>query len=116
MKSRITRIELTEEIARTVRGVPGVAFLRPRLTGLRRATQSVPPPGGSGSGTAAGVRVREGADGTSWHVEVRLVALHGDRTLDVARAVRKVVEGRCDALLSGDADRTHVSVVVTGRV
>ncbi|WP_435057095.1 hypothetical protein [Streptomyces sp. bgisy060] len=115
MASHTARTALAEEIARVVREVPGVAFLRPRLTGLLKPAV-VPGPVGSGSATTAGVRLREDEAAGTWHVEVRLVALGGDRVLDVARAARRTVEERLDALLPGGAARAHVTVTVTGRV
>ncbi|MFF4873293.1 hypothetical protein ACIPQA_28035 [Streptomyces sp. NPDC090109] len=116
MIQRIDRSALTEEIARTVLEVPGVAFLRPGLTNLLGGGPATSGADGRRVGTsAAGVRVRGGADGP-WHVEIRLVALHADRTLDVARAARRAVEERLDALLPGGVPRADVSVTVTGRV
>ncbi|MFE5730030.1 hypothetical protein ACFQ7A_03825 [Streptomyces sp. NPDC056528] len=117
MIQRIDRSALTEELTRTVLEVPGVAFPRPRLTNLLGAAPTASGTGGRPVGTSsAGVRVRGGDGGGPWHVEVRLVALHADRTLDVARAARHAVEERLDALLPGSTPRADVSVTVTGGV
>ncbi|MFJ9428447.1 hypothetical protein ACIRQY_02185 [Streptomyces sp. NPDC101490] len=107
-----TRVTLSEEIARAVLEVPGVAFLRPRLSGLLRSSAGAPGP----DGTSAGISVREAEGGGSWDVGVRLVALSNDRTLEVARAARRAVEDRLESLLPGGAAHAHVTVTVTGRV
>ncbi|MFG3039252.1 hypothetical protein ACGFYZ_20370 [Streptomyces sp. NPDC048330] len=113
MTLRISRAALTQEIARAVRDVPGVAFLRPGLADLLRAAPASADTGGAHSG--AGVRVR-GGGGAPWHVEVRLVALSENRTVDVARAARRAVEALLDGLAAQEAARAHVSVTVTGRL
>ncbi|RSS82066.1 hypothetical protein EF919_39810 [Streptomyces sp. WAC02707] len=116
MIQRIDRSALTEEIARTVLEVPGVAFLRPGLANLLGAASAASGADARQAGvSSAGVRVRGGADGP-WHVEIRLVALHADRTLDVARAARRAVEEHLAALLPKSAPRADVTVTVTGRV
>ncbi|MFF1510280.1 hypothetical protein [Streptomyces sp. NPDC058326] len=116
MTQDITRVTLAEEIARAVRGVPGAALLRPGPTDPPRTPPSRPEPGTGRSGTAVDVSVHGGAGDAPWHVEVRLVAPGGDRSVDVARAARRAVEERLTALLAGDAAGAHVSVTVTGRI
>ncbi|MFJ6104416.1 hypothetical protein ACIQHY_25840 [Streptomyces sp. NPDC092359] len=111
-----TRVTLSEEIARAVLEVPGVAFLRPRLSGLLRPSAGASGTDGASPGTSAGISVREAEGGGSWDVGVRLVALSNDRTLEVARAARRAVEDRLESLLPGGAARAHVTVTVTGRV
>ncbi|MDQ1033905.1 hypothetical protein QFZ75_000321 [Streptomyces sp. V3I8] len=110
---------LTEEIARTVEAVPGVAFLRPGLAGRLRSTLPRPQEGRDRTPTA-GVRLSRTGSAGRWHVEIHLVALRGARALDVARAARRSVEAYLLSVLSAEAAPTaapaHVTVTVTGRV
>ncbi|MFD4370691.1 hypothetical protein [Streptomyces sp. NPDC058486] len=113
----LTRAALADDIARTARNVPGVAFLRPGLSGLLRAGLPVASRTTAASSSSAGVRVR-GGDGTSpLQVEVRLVALRSRRSVDVARAARTAVEARLAALLPAQTvGAAQVSVTITGLV
>lgn len=114
--------ELTERIAQAVVDVPGVAFLRPGLAGLLRAsvggrvTDQAKADGKVDRETArSAVRVRrEGVAGTLT-VDVSVVLRRGRRALDVTRAVRAAVERavRTSPAIGG---RTRVTVTVTGLV
>ncbi|MDT0437326.1 hypothetical protein ABZ439_10205 [Streptomyces sp. NPDC005840] len=106
---------LTEEIARAVAEVPGVAFLKPGLGGLVRTTLT-PDGRWAGSAAQAGVRLTRSGDGGPWRVEIHLVALRHTRTVDVARAARRAVEERMGDLFPAEASGARVSVTVTGLV
>ncbi|MEV7433688.1 hypothetical protein AB0465_35680 [Streptomyces griseoviridis] len=106
---------LTEEIARAVVEVPGVAFLKPGLSGLVRSTLARGERG-TGPATPSGVRLTRSGDGEPWRVEIHLVALRHSRTVDVARATRSAVEERMAALFPTEAAGARVSVTVTGLV
>jgi hypothetical protein len=105
---------LTEEIARTVEGVPGVAFLRPGLAGRLRSALPRPQEGRVRTPTA-GVRLSRPGGAEPWHVEIHLVALGQARALDVARAARRSVEAYLLSMFPSEAS-AHVTVTVTGRV
>ncbi|MEU6405872.1 hypothetical protein [Streptomyces sp. NPDC046985] len=112
MHDRTAQTALTEEIARTVERVPGVAFLSPGSAGPPRAAR----PGGAGGARTSGVRVsRPGGDGP-WQVEVHLVVSHRERTADVARAAGRAARERMAELLPGQAAAARVRVTVTGLV
>ncbi|MFJ2902033.1 hypothetical protein ACIQOU_03325 [Streptomyces sp. NPDC091279] len=108
---------LTEEIARAVVEVPGVAFLKPGLSGLVRVRSALAKGDrGAGAAPTAGVRLSR-AEGTEpWRVEIHLVALRHARTVEVARAARRAVEARMAALFPAEASGARVSVTVTGLV
>ncbi|MFE2423304.1 hypothetical protein [Streptomyces hokutonensis] len=106
---------LTEEIARAVEDLPGVAFLKPGLTGLLRSTlprsdRSTP------AASSAGVRVSRPSGAEGWHVEISLVALRHMRGVDVARAARRTVEERVAALFPAETTPAQVRVTITGLV
>ncbi|WP_405949511.1 hypothetical protein OG588_26725 [Streptomyces prunicolor] len=106
---------LTEEIARAVEDLPGVAFLKPGLTGLLRS--ALPRSDRSTAATAsAGVRVSRPSGAEPWRVEISLVALRHVRGVDVARAARRTVEERVAALFPAETMPAQVSVTVTGLV
>ncbi|MFD4572739.1 hypothetical protein ACFWNK_19230 [Streptomyces sp. NPDC058417] len=131
---------LTQNIARAVEQVPGVAFLRPGLGGRLRSvlTRAEAGPllgagaaagegrgvgagagwGSSGaSGSSAGVRlVRPGGGAGPWQVEIHLVARRQARTVDVARAARRTVQDHLAMALPAEAGRARVTVTVTGLV
>ncbi|MFD8395509.1 Asp23/Gls24 family envelope stress response protein [Streptomyces sp. NPDC059680] len=114
--------ELTERIAQAVVGVPGVAFLRPGLIGLLRASvMARMTDRAKSSGTfdteraRSAVRVRRVNAAGSLAVEVSVVLRRGRRAVDVTRAVRAAVEGVVPAP-AGDPARTRVTVTVTGLV
>lgn len=92
---------------RPVERVPGVAFLRPGLADLVRASYA------SRDRRKSGVRVRPGAAPGAWRIEVQFVARRTHRTLDVTRAVREAVVGMAEA---GDSGRIAVTVTVTGLI
>ncbi|MET7451926.1 hypothetical protein ABZT03_08535 [Streptomyces sp. NPDC005574] len=106
---------LTEEIARAVREVPGVAFLKPALTGLLHSAASRTPQPAAPL-ARAGVRVIRPSGAEPWDVDVRLVALRHARAVDVARAARRAVEARMTALVPAQETPARVSVTVTGLV
>ncbi|MFJ5264774.1 hypothetical protein ACIQAC_30370 [Streptomyces sp. NPDC088387] len=106
---------LTEEIARAVRDVPGVAFLRPGLAGRLRSALAGPDPDGT-AGASAAVRLIRPADAGPWLVEIHLVALRRARTVDVARAARRTVEDCLAATGPAEAGQAQVTVTVTGLV
>ncbi|MFF8507618.1 hypothetical protein ACF064_05945 [Streptomyces sp. NPDC015492] len=113
----LTRAALAEDIARTARDVPGVAFLRPGLAGLLRAGRPATSGATAVTSSSAGVRLRGGAGSSPLEVEVRLVAMRSRRTVEVARATRSAIEARLAALLpEQSAEATRVSVTVTGLV
>ncbi|MFJ9633227.1 hypothetical protein ACIQPR_13250 [Streptomyces sp. NPDC091280] len=119
MTRTAVHVTLTEEIARAVEQVPGVAFLKPGLTDrLRSAVQpGVPRPGRNTAATSsAGVRVSRPSGSAGWHVEISLVALRETRGVDVARAARRTVEERVAALFPAETAQARVSVTVTGLV
>ncbi|WP_241741386.1 Asp23/Gls24 family envelope stress response protein [Streptomyces sp. L2] len=114
--------ELTERIAQAVLGVPGVAFLRPGLAGLLRASASVMARVGDRSNageqwererTRSAVRVRRGAGQRTTAVEVSIVLSRGHRALDVARAVHAAVERAAAGPSGSDGADLGVTVTVT---
>ncbi|MEU1015188.1 hypothetical protein ABZ383_30615 [Streptomyces sp. NPDC005900] len=114
--------DLTDAVARAVLGTAGVAFLRPGLAQLLRAsgplTRLNRDGGGAGSGwsgRSAGVRVKGGGDAGRWHVEVHVVLHRGHRAVDVTRAVRAAVAETVREAL-GAPEPPRVSVTVTGLV
>ncbi|MDT0444240.1 Asp23/Gls24 family envelope stress response protein [Streptomyces johnsoniae] len=100
--------------AAAVLTVPGVAFLRPGLSGLLRGRSGRTGQGARGAGA---VRVRRGGAPGSWEIGVELATLRGHRALDVTRSVRSAVR-RAVGEETGSADlaagRVTVSVTVTG--
>ncbi|MGW2339231.1 hypothetical protein [Streptomyces sp. NPDC001661] len=98
---------LTDDIARAVTDVPGVAFLKPDLAGRLR----------SALGGPSGVRLTppRGADGT-WHIEIQLVALARSRTADVARAARRTAEEHLAKAVPDQRGPARVTVTVTGLI
>ncbi|MER6440652.1 hypothetical protein ABT275_30365 [Streptomyces sp. NPDC001185] len=106
---------LTEEVAKAVREVAGVAFLRP---GVTQSLRNVVTPVGRPAGTRpTGVRITGGRDlADPWNVEVRIVARRDSRALDVARATRTAVEACLASALPRDSAPARISVTVTGLV
>ncbi|GGZ80305.1 Asp23/Gls24 family envelope stress response protein [Streptomyces subrutilus] len=95
-------------IADAVRAVPGVAFLRPGLSALLRASARTAP--ARTDRTAPGVRLGHGAAGRVVSAEVEVVLHRGHRAVDVTRAVRAAVRG---AARPGDTGTTAMPVTVT---
>ncbi|MFI5659961.1 hypothetical protein [Streptomyces sp. NPDC051684] len=97
----------TDDIARAVADVPGVAFLKPDLAGRLRSALRGP----------SGVRLTSprGPDGT-WHIEIQVVALARSRTVDVARAVCRTAEEHLAKAVPDQCGRAHVTVTVTGLI
>ncbi|MEU3186220.1 Asp23/Gls24 family envelope stress response protein [Streptomyces sp. NPDC006923] len=120
----MTPHEIQDELARVAadaaRLTPGVAFLRPGLVDLLRASAASRTgrprtwPAGR-AGRTPGVHVRQTA-GPAWHIDVQLVARAAYRTVDVTRAIREAVEAATAGVLSGSDHqaRTTVTVTVTG--
>ncbi|MBM7172095.1 Asp23/Gls24 family envelope stress response protein [Streptomyces sp. G44] len=110
--------ELTDTVARAVLDTAGVAFLRPGLAQLLRASSPLSrvrtaSPGAGRSAHSSGVRVtRLGGTGW-WHVEVYVVLHRGHRAVDVTRSVRAAVT---EALCGATGAPLQVSVTVTGLV
>ncbi|MBV2352918.1 hypothetical protein KUM39_00855 [Streptomyces sp. J2-1] len=102
---------LGEAIATAVRGVPGVAFLSPGLTGRLR---SVLPGATPDRASSAGLRINRPTDDGPWRIDVRIVARADARVLDVGRATRSAVT-ECVAV-ADPARSAEVSVTVTGIV
>ncbi|MFH8462737.1 hypothetical protein [Streptomyces sp. NPDC017991] len=121
---------LTEEIARAVETVPGVAFLRPGLAGRLRSTRvraqrgkdGGPPVGVLSTGVpptevpTAGVRLSRPDGSGRRHVEIHLVALRQARALDVARTARRRVEAHLVERFPSEPAPARVTVTVTGQV
>jgi hypothetical protein len=74
------RDELAHTIAHVVCDVPGVAFLRPGIIDLLRASARSGPPNPEGS--PSGVRLIPRAGAGQWDVDVQIVVQHGHRALD----------------------------------
>ncbi|MFE2378718.1 Asp23/Gls24 family envelope stress response protein [Streptomyces sp. NPDC059398] len=91
MTDQKTRAQLSAAVAEAALGVPGVAFLRPGLSGLLR-TAGRTGPSGVRIGRAGGTDAREGREGCDgWTAEVFVVLRQGHRAVDVTRAVRAAV-------------------------
>ncbi|MEU1118832.1 MULTISPECIES: Asp23/Gls24 family envelope stress response protein [unclassified Streptomyces] len=119
MTGRPPSAALTEAVREAVLGTPGVAFLRPGVAELLRASNPLTRTAGAAaalgtSSRSSGVRVT-GGGGEPWNADIRVVLRRGHRALDVTRAVRAAVT---EALLgpTGDGEPPRVSVTVTGRV
>ncbi|WP_369217821.1 hypothetical protein [Streptomyces flavofungini] len=118
MTERPASGELTEAVGRAVLATPGVAFLRPGLAQLIRASRAlarVRPGGGASGGPAYASGVRLTRDGGTWHAEVHVVLRRGHRAVDVTREVRAAVTGALRGA-SGAAHEPRVTVTVTGLV
>ncbi|MEV1022865.1 hypothetical protein [Streptomyces sp. NPDC050264] len=117
MTQQPARPTLTADIARAVADLPGVAFLKPDLTGRLRSALTRQGPGADTAPSPAGVRLtRPDGDAGAWHLDVRLVALRQARALDVARAVRRAAEEHLSAAFPAQAAGARVTVTVTGLV
>ncbi|MBW5423472.1 Asp23/Gls24 family envelope stress response protein [Streptomyces sp. BG9H] len=119
MTEQLASGDLTDAVARAVLGTPGVAFLRPGVAQLLRASRALARvrPTGDRLGRpprSSGVRVTRGEGAERWHVEVYVVLHRGHRAVDVTREVRAAV---ADAVrtVAGVRD-PRVSVTVTGLV
>jgi uncharacterized alkaline shock family protein YloU len=106
--------ELTERIAEAIVGVPGVAFLRPGLSGLLRASA-----GGRGEpsskGARSAVRIRRAASPKSLAIEVSVVLRSSPRAIDLTRAVRAAVLETVQAHAGAEV-KVHVTITVTGLI
>ncbi|MEU6992890.1 Asp23/Gls24 family envelope stress response protein [Streptomyces sp. NPDC046465] len=111
MTERLTPGARADAVREAVLGTPGVAFLRPGLAELLRASNLLT----RGPARTAGVRLtRDGGSGR-WHADIHVVLHRGHRAVDVTREVRAAV---AEALggTAGDASLPRVTVTVTGRV
>lgn len=115
-------VDLTERIAQAVVDVPGVAFLRPGLVGLLRATVMARMTERANVGgtlererAKSAVRVRRVDAFGSLVVEVSVVLRRGHRAVDVTRAVQAAAAEVVPAPAGGRA-HTRVTVTVTGLV
>jgi hypothetical protein len=106
--------ELTEQIADAIVDVPGVAFLRPGLAGLLRASAT-----GrgefSGRGARSAVRVRQTRPPGALAIDVSVVLRSSPRAIDLTRAVRAAVLETIRARVGTDV-RAHVTITVTGLI
>ncbi|CAM5695380.1 Asp23/Gls24 family envelope stress response protein OS=Streptomyces alboniger OX=132473 GN=CP975_01295 PE=3 SV=1 [Streptomyces alboniger] len=118
MTERLAGGELTEAVGTAVLATPGVAFLRPGLARLVRASKAmarVRPGSGASGGPSYASGVRMTREDGSWHAEVHVVLRRGHRAVDVTRAVRA---SAADAVrrATGTTDDPRVTVTVTGLV
>ncbi|BBA99304.1 hypothetical protein RVR_5861 [Actinacidiphila reveromycinica] len=102
---------LAAQVAAAVRQVPGVAFLKPSLHGLLRASIRSVPLGSPGRPTE-GVRLVRGPGPEPWAVSIHVVASRGHRALDVARAIREAATTALMVAFPDDKSQP-VSVTVT---
>ncbi|MFI6339621.1 hypothetical protein [Streptomyces sp. NPDC050535] len=103
---------LIDEVARAVESVPGVAFLKPGLSGRLRSVLSRPERATVGT-PPAGVRMSRLSSAEPWHVEIHLVARRQARTVDVARATCRAVEEYLAKTFPTEAEPAQVTVTVT---
>ncbi|MGI5447174.1 Asp23/Gls24 family envelope stress response protein [Streptomyces sp. CA-243310] len=105
-------------IGRAVLTVAGVAFLRPGLSGLLRASASGIAWRGVARtpGAAPGVRVERGATGQVVSAEVEVVLHRSYRAVDVTRAVREAVRAAVREPSTPVPVTVRVTVTVTGIV
>lgn len=112
------RTALTEQVAKAVEGVAGVAFLKPGVAQLLRSTlasspSSAPPASGA---RQTGVRMSRGSDTAPQQLDIQIVARRNARAVDVARATREAAESCLATLLPGEKDAVRVVVTITGLV
>ncbi|GHA30447.1 hypothetical protein GCM10010329_62150 [Streptomyces spiroverticillatus] len=109
---RETGERLALAVSEAAARVPGVAFLRPRLSDRLRGSTALARlrPGSAADRTPAGVRARRDPDTERWRVEVQLTVRAGHRAVDVARAVRAAGERAAGGL------PVEIAVTVTGIV
>ncbi|MFI5801217.1 Asp23/Gls24 family envelope stress response protein [Streptomyces sp. NPDC051561] len=91
---RETGERLARAVSEAATEVPGVAFLRPRLSDLLGSSvaRARIRRGPAADRAPAGVRARRDPDTSRWTVEVQLTVRTGHRAVDVARAVRAAGE------------------------
>ncbi|MFD0023682.1 hypothetical protein [Streptomyces sp. NPDC058382] len=107
------RTALTEQVARAVEGVEGVAFLRP---GVAQLLRSALPPVARPTTAAhhSGVRLSRGSGASPRQIDIQIVARREARALDVARATRKAVESCLATVVPAEAAAVRVAVTITG--
>ncbi|WP_030781600.1 Asp23/Gls24 family envelope stress response protein [Streptomyces sp. NRRL S-920] len=120
MTERLASGDLTDAVAGAVLGTPGVAFLRPGLAQLLRASSSLARRRAVGDTSgrpprSSGVRVTRGGGAERWHIEVYVVLRRGHRAVDVTREVRTAVT-EAVRRVAGARVPLRVSVTVTGLV
>ena len=109
------RDRLSRAATEAARNVPGVAFLRPGLADLLRASAaSRAGRDARPSGRTSGVRVSALPEPSRWHIDIRFVARTSHRTLDVARAVRAAVARAVSAVPGARDSPVEITVTVTG--
>ncbi|MFF2848050.1 Asp23/Gls24 family envelope stress response protein [Streptomyces sp. NPDC058001] len=113
MNAGTRRHTVEEAVADAAREVPGVAYLRPGLSGLLGGTTARIARATGRPEPVAGVRATPTEDRTGWHVDVKLTTLPGHRVVDVTRAVRDAAGAAARDALSGDDGRVTVTVRVT---
>ena len=105
---------LVEDLAATVREVPGVALLTPGITRLLRSALSRPRHDDRGT-PPAGLQVsRSMPSSAPWRIDIRIVTSAESRAADVARAVSTAVTARMTE--THPADTVQVTVTITGTV
>ncbi|MFD5778634.1 Asp23/Gls24 family envelope stress response protein [Streptomyces sp. NPDC126933] len=119
--------ELALAAADAAQQVPGVAFLRPGLADLLRAsagsragrlrTRSITATARAGHGSRPpGVHVSPTAGPARWHIDIQLVARTAYRSVEVTRAVREAVEAVATGVLPEPDHPVRITVTVTGIV
>ncbi|MBM7440267.1 hypothetical protein [Streptomyces sp. HB132] len=104
---------LTDEVAKAVLAVEGVAFLKPGVA--RQLRTALAPEAESASARTSGLRVRRKNSGCPWNVAVQIVSLREARAVDVARATRTAVEACLAAKCPEEPPApAHITVTVTG--
>jgi hypothetical protein len=113
MTQHASREALTAQVAAAVREVPGVAFLKPSLSGLLRASIRSTAHGASRQSTE-GVHLTLGEGRPSWTVSIHVVARRGHRALDVTRAIREAAAATLS--VNGHTPPVKVTVTISGIV
>lgn len=111
---RARGITLTEEVARAVEGVEGVAFLKPGLAQLLRSALPSAAPSAAGA-RHAGVRMSRGSATSPPRLDIQIVARRDARAVEVARATRRAVDSCLATLLPGKEEPVQVVVTITGQ-
>ncbi|WNI31192.1 hypothetical protein [Streptomyces sp. ITFR-6] len=111
---RTRRATLTEEVARAVAGVEGVAFLKPGVAQLLRSALPSTPRTAAGT-RHAGVRMSRGSVTSPPRLDIQIVARRDARALEVARAARRAADTCLATLLPGEEDAVRVVVTITGQ-
>ncbi|MFJ6571805.1 Asp23/Gls24 family envelope stress response protein [Streptomyces sp. NPDC091292] len=113
MNAQTMRHSVEEAVADAAREVPGVAYLRPGLSGLLGGTTARIARATGRPEPVSGVRAVPTADRSGWRVDIKLTTLPGHRVVDVTRAVRDAAGAAARDTLSGEDERVTVTVRVT---